>query len=73
MNPKAKGMEAVYLVSAFASSNNLVLSQKSTFKKSNEITAIPYLLDLIDCKGAIITADALNCQTSIARRYYPKK
>ena len=72
-DPKAKGMEAVYLVSAFASKNNLVLSQKATFKKSNEVTAIPYLLDLIDCKGSIVTADALNCQTGIADKIVDKK
>jgi predicted transposase YbfD/YdcC len=73
MNPKAKGMEAIYYVSAFATKNNLALSQKATSKKSNEIKAIPYLLDLIDCKGCIITADALNCQTGIAEKIIDKK
>lgn len=72
-NPKAKGMEAVYYVSAYASKNNLVLSQKATQSKSNEIKATELLLDLIDCKGAIITTDALNTQTHIAEKIIAKK
>ncbi|MFQ3574947.1 MAG: hypothetical protein SNJ77_00775 [Cytophagales bacterium] len=43
-------MEAIYYVSAYASKNGLALSQKATTQKSNEITAIPILLFLIDCK-----------------------
>ena len=73
VNSKAKGMEAVYYVSAYASKNNLVLSQKATMKKSNEIKATELILDLIDCKGAIITTDALNTQTAIAEKIISKK
>lgn len=73
VNPSAKGMESVYYVSAFASKAGLVLSQKATARKSNEIKVIPKLLDMIDCRGSIITADALNCQLEIAEKIIEKK
>ncbi len=72
-SPHTKGMDCIYYVSAFAAKNNLVLGQVATKKKSNEIKAIPKLLDLIDCKGTIITADALNCQTKIAEKVIEKQ
>lgn len=72
-DPKCKGMEGIYYVSAYAAENELVLSQAITQEKSNEITAVPKLLDAIDCKGAIITVDALNCQTKIAEKVMEKE
>lgn len=70
---KSKGIKSLYFVSAFASENELVLGQEMVEEKSNEITAVPKLLDLIDCKGAIITVDALNTQTLIAKKVIEKK
>lgn len=57
----------IHMVSAYASSNKLVLGQLKTDKKSNEITAIPELIKLLDIKGALITIDAMACQTKIAK------
>lgn len=57
---------ALHTVSAFAAEARLVLAQVATQEKSNEITAIPQLLDLLDIKGATVTIDAAGCQTAIA-------
>jgi predicted transposase YbfD/YdcC len=61
------------LVSAFASENKLCLGQVETADKSNEITAIPKLLDLIATKGCIVTIDAMGCQKDIAKKIIDKK
>jgi predicted transposase YbfD/YdcC len=61
-----KGQKPLHLVSAFATENRLVLSQRGVDSKSNEITAIPELLKLLDVKKAIITIDAMGCQKEIA-------
>lgn len=65
---RAKGLAALHLVSAWASANNLVLGQVATEAKSNEITAIPALLELLTLKGCIVTIDAMGCQTKIAEQ-----
>ena len=57
---KAAGIKPLHLVSAWASRNRLVLGQIKVDQKSNEITAVPELLRLLEIKGCIITADALN-------------
>lgn len=62
----ANGKKAIHMVSAFASANNVVLGQLACAEKSNEITAIPALLQLIVVKGCIVTIDAMGCQTAIA-------
>ncbi len=54
------------MVSAWACRNRLVLGQEATEEKSNEITAIPKLLELLELKGAMVTLDALGCQCAIA-------
>ena len=54
------------MVSAFAAENRLVLGQVKTDEKSNEITAIPELLALLDIKGCLVSIDAMGCQTGIA-------
>ncbi len=59
---------ALHLVSAWASESRLVLGQTATAAKSNEITAIPKLLDLLDLKGGLVTIDAMGCQTEIAQK-----
>ncbi len=56
---------AVHLVSAYASNNRVCLGQKSVDIKSNEITAIPKLLDLLTVRGCVVTIDAMGCQTDI--------
>ena len=54
------------MVSAFATANGVVMGQLKTDAKSNEITAIPALLKLLDIKGCLISIDAMGCQTNIA-------
>ena len=56
----------IHMVSAFASANGMVLGQVKTDTKSNEITAIPELLALLDMSGCLISIDAMGCQTDIA-------
>lgn len=60
------GKEAIYMVSAWASHNRMVLGQRRVEEKANEITAIPELLTLLVLKGCIVTIDAIGCQTEIA-------
>jgi predicted transposase YbfD/YdcC len=62
-----KGQRALYMVSAWAEENHLVLGQRQVEEKSNEITAIPALLRLLEIKGCIVTVDAIGTQTKIAR------
>ncbi|MBE0639559.1 MAG: ISAs1 family transposase [Bacteroidales bacterium] len=62
------GKSAIHLVNAWANQNQLVLGQYKTDNKSNEITAIPELLELLDIKGSIISIDAMGTQTKIAQQ-----
>ena len=62
----AAGQSPLHLVSAFATEARLVLGQVACDAKSNEITAIPLLLELLDLHGAVVTIDAMGCQTKIA-------
>lgn len=63
----ASGSKAIHTVSAWMSEAGLVLGQRQTGEKSNEITAIPELLRVLDLKGATVTMDAMGCQTEIAK------
>ena len=63
----------LHIVSAWASAQNLVLGQIKTEEKSNEITAIPALLDLLDVSGSIVTIDAIGTQREIAEKIVAKK
>ena len=65
---KKLGKGAIHMVSAWATANSLVLGQFKVRTKSNEITAIPLLLALLDLKGCIVTIDAMGCQTAIAKQ-----
>lgn len=65
---KTLGKKAIYMVSAWASENSLVLGQRKVDEKSNEITAIPKLLDTLEVSGCIVTTDAMGCQTAIAEK-----
>lgn len=62
----------IHLVSAFASAAGIVLGQIKTQEKSNEITAIPELLDWLDVRGATVTIDAMGCQKAIAEKIIDK-
>jgi predicted transposase YbfD/YdcC len=62
----AGGQAAIHLVSAWCQANHLVLGQVATDAKSNEITAIPELLNLLDLSGAVVSIDAMGCQKKIA-------
>jgi hypothetical protein len=64
---RARGKSAIPMVSAWASANRLVLGQPKVGEKSNEITAIPALLQLLELKGCIVTIDARGCQKAIAQ------
>ena len=64
---KATATAAIHMVSAWASANRLVLGQLKVEAKSNEITAIPALLRLLDVTGAVVTIDAMGCQKEIAK------
>lgn len=68
----AKGHKMLHVVSAWASEQRMVLGQVKTEEKSNEITAIPELLDMIDVKGSIVTIDAMGCQQEIAKKIVDK-
>ncbi len=63
---------AIHMVSAFATEARLILAQQKVDDKSNEITAIPLLLDLLSLKGNIVTIDAMDCQKAIAEKIIEK-
>jgi len=65
---KSSGQKALHMVSAFAHDLGLTLGQVKTGEKSNEITAIPELLDALLLKGCIVTIDAMGCQRAIAAK-----
>ena len=69
---RAKGREPLHLVSAWASRQRLVLGQEATDAKSNEISAIPLLLERLALTGALVTLDAMGCQTRIAEAVQDK-
>lgn len=69
-----KGNQApIHMVSAFAARQRLVLGQVKVAEKSNEIIAIPRLLDMLNIEGAIVTIDAMGCQRDIAQKVVDKK
>jgi predicted transposase YbfD/YdcC len=69
----AAGKNPLHLVSAWACEARLTLGQVATDAKSNEITAIPLLLELLDLKGATVTIDAMGCQKEIAEKIVERK
>ena len=69
---KALGKKAIHMVSAWAVENQLVLGQVKVDDKSNEITAIPQLLDLLEIAGCIVTIDAMGCQKEISKKIIGK-
>jgi predicted transposase YbfD/YdcC len=70
---KKGGKAPIHMVSAFAARQRLVLGQVKVAEKSNEIIAIPKLLDMLAIEGAIVTIDAMGCQRDIAQKIIDKK
>jgi predicted transposase YbfD/YdcC len=70
---KSDAKSAIHMVSAWSSANGVVLGQEKTAEKSNEITAIPELLNSLAIKGCIVTIDAMGCQKNIAEQIVQQK
>lgn len=70
---QADRRDALFMVSAFACENGVVLGQAPVDKKSNEINALPELLRLLEIKGCLVTIDAMGCQKSIAQEIIDKE
>jgi len=70
---KKSSKEPIHIVSAFAARQRLVLGQVKVNEKSNEIVAIPALLDMMAIEGAVVTIDAMGCQRTIAKKIIDKK
>jgi predicted transposase YbfD/YdcC len=70
---KGRGKQALHAVSAWVGEQDLVLGQLATEEKSNEITAILQVLDMIDITGDVVTIDAMGCQTAIAQKIREKE
>lgn len=70
---KADEKSAIHMVSAWSTANGVVLGQEKTAEKSNEITAIPELLNSLAIKGCIVTIDAMGCQKDIAEQIVKQK
>jgi predicted transposase YbfD/YdcC len=70
---KKQGLKMLYTVGAWATENGLILGQQIVDDKSNEITAIPQLLELLEIKGSTITIDAAGCQKNIAAQIVEKE
>jgi predicted transposase YbfD/YdcC len=64
---RKKGLGPLHMVSAWSAANGLVLAQQATEAKSNEITAIPKVLEMLELKGCIVTIDAMGCQKAIVK------
>lgn len=64
----ADGKSAIHIVSAWACENKMVFGQVATDEKSNEITAIPKLLEMLVLDGSVVTIDAMGCQKKIAKK-----
>jgi predicted transposase YbfD/YdcC len=69
----AGGKSAIHMVSAWATANQISLGQVVVDEKSNEITAIPKLLEMLDISGCLVTIDAMGCQTEIAKKIVEEK
>ena len=70
---RSEGKKALQIVSAWASTNGVVLGQRKVDEESNEITAVPELLDALEIAGCIVTADAIHCQRETAETIIEKK
>lgn len=66
---KQLGKRAIYIVSAWAEANEIVLGQRKVDEKSNEITSIPELLKILAISGCIVTIDAIGTQPTLPKHY----
>lgn len=64
---------SLHMLNAWSVENRLVLGQLAVEEKSNEITAVPKLMDMLDLQGCVVTADALNCQKAVAQKAMEKQ
>lgn len=69
---RRNGNPAIHMVSAWASTAGLILGQRKVDQKSNEITAIPELLEILELEGCVVTIDAMGTQTEIAKKIVKK-
>jgi predicted transposase YbfD/YdcC len=69
---ESKSIKALHMVNAWSTATSMSLGQMPTHEKSNEITAIPQLLDLLNLKGCLVSIDAMGCQTEIAKKVLEK-
>jgi predicted transposase YbfD/YdcC len=69
---KAEGKKAIHLVNAWASEQRLVLAQQKVHERTNEITAIPHLIKVLELNGCLVTIDAMGTQTDIAQLLHSK-
>jgi len=65
---KSRGQSAIHMVNVFAMENGLCFAQSKVNQKTNEITEIPKLLEILDIAGCLITIDAMGCQRKIAQK-----
>ena len=70
---RGRGLGALHLVSAWATANGLTLGQVAVGAESNEVTAIPRLIELLDLKGCVVTIDAAGCQKDVAAQIVAKE
>lgn len=73
VSPTSKGNKGLYIVNAWVGENRLCVGQEKVADKSNEITAIPTLLSQLDLTDAVVSIDAMGCQTEIARQIHQQK
>lgn len=69
---QAEGKKAIHLVNAWASEQRLVLAQQKVHERTNEITAIPHLIKVLELNGCLVTIDAMGTQTDIAQLLHSK-
>ena len=67
-NPRSRGNKGLWILSAWVSDKRLCIGQKKVDDKSNEITAIPELIDELNLQGSIVSIDAIGCQVEIAEK-----
>ena len=73
VSPKSRGNRGLYILSAWVSEHKLCIGQKKVGNKSNEVTAIPELLDCLDLEGSTVSIDAIGCQTNIVSKIIDAK
>lgn len=73
VSPKSRGNKGLYILSAWVGENRLCLGQKKVEDKSNEITAIPELIDVLDLEGSTVSIDAIGCQVEVAEKILDAK